>query len=92
MQVSLRMDDGRTVEARPPTPDASWVETGIECPSGGHYLDVRSDTRIRHERHYEGPGAYCMACKRKVGTLVVKTDTLFGLDEDEAVARRGRVY
>lgn len=92
MKIEVILEDGRRVPATLPHPSCAWVETKIECPSGGHYLDVRSDERrIVDDHRYEGQ-AYCMACKRSVGTLVVTPSTLFGLHEDEAVGERCRVY
>lgn len=90
MKIEVVLDGGKRVKAALPNPKCAWVETKVECPSGGHYLDVRSDER-RHvdNRRYEGR-AYCMACKKEVGTLVVTPSTIFGLEEDEAVLERGR--
>ena len=36
--------------------------------------------------------AYCASCKAKRGRIVVKVDTLFGIEEDRAVGQRCRVY
>lgn len=91
MTITVQLADGRVVPAKLPHADCAWVETDIECPSGGHYLDVRSDERRRGHDEYTGR-AYCMTCKREVGTLRVKVATIFGLEEDEAVQQRPRVY
>lgn len=44
------------------------------------------------DRAYEAD-AVCLACAQLVGTLRVEVNTLFGLREDEAVARLGvKIY
>ena len=53
----------------------------IEKPAGGGPSDT-----------YRADGG-CLACGRYVGVIRVKVSTLFGLEEDEAVARLGvRIY
>jgi hypothetical protein len=92
MKIELVLDSGGRITCTLPHDKCAWVETKVECPSGGHYLDVRSDERhVINDRRYEGR-AYCMACKREVGKLVVTPNTLFGIREDEAVGQRCRVY
>jgi hypothetical protein len=65
------------------------------CPGCGASPFKVSGTGMHiapNDRDYEAD-AVALCCDRRVGTLRVETNTLFGLREDEAIARsRCRIY
>ncbi len=91
--IRLKMD-GETRSARLPAQDADHCVVAGKCPCGVTPFRVQGTGR-RHssdDRAYEADGV-AMCCGKYVGVIRVETNTLFGVREDEAVARCGaRVY
>ena len=92
MHVSL--DDGnrrRTVEV---IADGRGAIADGECP----HCEAFPFSVGGHGKHIEGHGTYaadasCIACGERVGVLRARVETLFGLEEDEAMMNgRARVY
>jgi hypothetical protein len=88
-------ENGRLCCARP-APDADHaVVVGACCPYCGvsPFKIAGSGRRpSKDDRAWEAD-AGCLACKAHVGTLRLEVNTLFGVREDEAVARLGiRIY
>jgi hypothetical protein len=83
----------RCVEPFPGADHAVVVDT--VCPGcGAHPFKVAGTGRriAQDDRAYEAD-AVALCCDRHVGLLRVETGTLFGVREDEAVARLGiRIY
>lgn len=83
---------------RLPIPKEKHVQSvapGGPCPFCGA-IDYRVHGEDRHisedDRAYESV-ACCCTCNKRVGTLRLNTDTLFGLHEDEMVLNGlARVY
>lgn len=95
MKVTLNLPDGTAHRAKPPYEGAKHVDVrGIDvCPAcGGSPLRVHGvGLPARGHDTYTSP-AVCTACGARVGTIRAQMDTIFGLEEDEAVCRRYRVY
>jgi hypothetical protein len=93
MKIKMTMHDGSVRAVTDVTATSALCEGA--CPhcivepfrvagSGGH---ISAD-----DRAYEADGG-CIACGVAVGVLRAETGTLFGLREDEAIARLGiRIY
>jgi hypothetical protein len=97
MKVLLLFEGGPQIEEIDCTDgvQGATVEVkGRRCPAcleplrvGGAGSQPSADDRAYEAR------AFCMSCKRFMGTLRVETDTLFGVREDEAVLNsRYRVF
>ncbi len=69
-----------------------WTKTW-HCPKCNTNA-VRSGAREIESRDTYRADAHCAGCRRPSGVLRCKTDTFFGLEEDEAVLLwgRARVY
>jgi hypothetical protein len=89
----------RKVVLKKPEEDAAAVEIpGIKCQCGAEPLVVQGagrrisvNPKLRHDT-YEAD-AVCVKCDGHVGKLYAKMNTLFGLEEDEAVMHFGaKVY
>jgi len=95
MKVSLTLPSGKVHPAAPPYEGAKHVVVrGIDTCSacGGSPLRVHGvGLPARSHDAYTSPAA-CTACGARVGTIRAQMDTIFGLEEDEAVCRRYRVY
>lgn len=76
-------------------PEASYAVADGSCPAcGTEPFRVRGTGKrvAADDRAYEADGR-CLACTQIVGLLRVEVTTLFGLREDEAVARLGvKIY
>ena len=96
MKVTLTLPDGTAHRAKPPCEDAKHADVpGIAtCPAcGGPSLRVHGvGLPARSHDTYAIP-AVCSSCGARVGTIRAQMDTIFGLEEDEAVlCSRYRVY
>jgi len=72
----------------------SFCTVDGECPTCGESsFKVRgTGKRIGAHDEWHADG-FAICCDEHVGTLVVKVDTIFGIEEDEAVLNgRARVY
>ncbi len=84
----------------PPTTNVVPVESGDFAEVPGFECDAcHSDLRVRgaltgHSRDTYRATALCFNCGHQIGTLEAQVDTIFGIDEDEAmlVHGRARVY
>jgi len=75
--------------AAPPDP----YQPAQHCPFCNHLpLSVRGDQQSMNiaGHDYYMANAYCVDCRQIVGRLKITMSTLFGLQEDEAVLKRGR--
>jgi hypothetical protein len=96
MKITLKLaQPGPTLTATLPFNGADHVEVANEeCPTchGGQPLLV-AGKNIRHDHDTYRSDAHCLCCGAYVGELRAKVDTIFGIDEDEAVLNgRCRVY
>ncbi len=91
MRVSLKAIAGHLIPIKQPKPGSLAVDTlayyCAECGASPMRV-VGGESRFAtgKDRHdtYEA-SAHCVQCKTRVGTLRVKMNTLFGLEEDERV-------
>lgn len=93
MKITLHTTDAQRLKMREPYVKAAYVEgrEGTACPHcKASPIRARSNEHIVvHDREVHG-SAYCMNCEETVGKLVVKMNTLFGLEEDRRVMIHGR--
>ena len=76
------IDDGRGAIADGECPHCEAYPFSV----GGHGQHIHS-----HDTY--AADASCIACGERVGVMYARVDTLFGLEEDEAIANgRARVY
>lgn len=94
-KIKLLVDGGRARRCREPFPGADHAVAEGACPlCGSDDLKVAGTGRrpSDDDRAWEAD-AVALCCDRLVGTLRVEPNTLFGVREDEAVARLGvRIY
>lgn len=85
--LTLQHDDVREVE---PSMSDSALVTG-SCPKcrATPFRVQGSGRSIESHDTYRAAG-YCATCRAAVGVIRAVMDTLFGLEEDEAVLVRGR--
>ncbi len=85
---------GARVERDMPAPGAPDVTFEVACPAcQASQLVLRGDGAKPAGRDAYVARAIALCCKASVGTLRVEVDTLFGIEEDEAVLQgRARVY
>lgn len=93
MKPILKMK-GKTFKVKMPYDGASYADVpDAKCPHCSEDLTVQgTGKRIKDYDMYEA-GAICVKCKKAVGELQMKVNTLFGLEEDERVFSMGiKVY
>jgi hypothetical protein len=94
MKISLKMDEG-TRAAKEPFKGSEHVVVEGACPNcDANPFKVAGFAGTRVETHdtIEAVAA-CLGCQTRVGKLVVKVDTIFGIEEDRRVlAGPWRVY
>lgn len=85
---------GVTHKIKTPYEGASYADVlEMVCPHCGEELRVQGTGRRITSRDTYAASALCVACETVVGELRLKVDTLFGLEEDEAVFRLGvKIY
>jgi len=94
--ITLKLHDGRTCSCTLPFPECEYVVASkfkCEC-SRAQDLQVAGygDSHNPDDRTTESK-AGCARCGGSIGTLIVKHNTLFGIEEDRRVtAGRCRVY
>jgi hypothetical protein len=96
--IRLHTRDGseRTAPLRLPAPDEEAAEVvGYGCPCGARPLRVKGTGRrpaasADLARDTYEADAVSACCGGSVGTIYAQVDTLFGLEEDEAVLAYGR--
>ena len=100
MKIKLMMKHDNTVRVcKRPFPEADHAVAtgacpycGIEGQDGGFKVAGKNMRPSADDRAYESD-AGCLACKAHLGMLRAETGTLFGIREDEAIARLGiRIY
>lgn len=62
-----------------------------ECGAEPFYVKGSNRQAMNDDRTYRADG-HCAKCGDPVGYIFAKTDTIFGLEEDERVGLRCRVY
>jgi hypothetical protein len=84
------MSDGHSRKLKPSTTECRYGIAEGACPHcGASPFYVAGDgKRIADRDHYEAQG-YCAAeeCWDKVGTIIAKVSTIFGLEDDEDLYR-----
>lgn len=83
----------KKIKLKKPEPDVVAVEVPeMKCPCGAEPLficgagkRISPNPKLRHDT-YEAD-AVCIKCNAHVGKLFAQMNTLFGLEEDEAVGR-----
>lgn len=99
MRITLVLDSGSRVAGRHCAGELHACVT-VRCPHGCAPLDAAhpdviavSGVKPRHDHATYYATAIALCCRKGIGSLEVRTDTLFGIDEDNAVLRgRPRVY
>lgn len=90
MTVTVQFADSeKRRPARPPFPGADFVIVdGWACACGNRAI-VGSGRHIENDNTYRAD-AHCGECRTLVGVVRAVVDTIFGLEEDEAVLKHGR--
>lgn len=93
MKITLH-SNGRTLHAQLPHATADHVSVdGSTCPHCNENLKARGNGDVSHDFDTYYASAYCIYCGGAVGQLQTKVNTIFGIDEDNAVLNgRARVY
>ena len=88
MKLSLATTDGHVCSIKLPYPNASHGIASGACPSCKQEPFTVQGREMGIESHdtYASQG-YCAAGGAHVGVIRAKRDTLFGLEEDERIAR-----
>ena len=91
MTITLVTNE-RTVLARLPYNGCPWVEVDYPCSGCGAFRIAGSKPHVEEDSKITAT-AVCLGCRAPCGTLVVSTETLFGLEEDDRMLNgRPRVY
>jgi hypothetical protein len=93
MKIHVTVNEQR-LAARHPYADADHVLVDVACPSCAYAapLKVRGASST-HDHDTHRASAIALCCDATIGTMEVKVDTLFGIEEDRAVLNgRCRVY
>ena len=92
MKITIVFSGGRAIEAKRPPESSKVVETDETCPECKEPLRVYGGDTTQDHDTYSAP-AYCWACRSEIGTIKVRVQTIFGIEEDNAVLNgRCRVY
>lgn len=94
MKIWLEIQRSTGIDRRQVTPDGTHgIATGV-CPGcGATPFMVQGHGRHRHTHDTLRAAGTATCCGDSVGYIYAKMDTLFGLEEDEAVLNgRARVY
>lgn len=90
MKVTI-VHEGRSIPAT--VEDNSFHVTIEKCPLCGAVPGkVRGTGITSHDHDTYRADAVTLCCDRPIGQMRTKVDTIFGIDEDEAVCARARVY
>lgn len=91
MKVRLVLDDGTKLAVRNED-GLPFAFVDAPCPKCGAPAPFKIAGRERHihSRDTYAAKAQTLCCKAFVGTLYATVDTIFGLEEDEAVLVNGR--
>ena len=95
MKIMFHPNKGPARKAKLPYTDADYCVVDGECPyckaMPFHAAGVKGTMVKGHATLTSDAG--CIGCKVVTGKLVVKVNTLFGIEEDERVMRSGvRIY
>ncbi len=87
MKITIVLDDGTRHKANRPHSESTYVTIPHACPACAKAAPVRiSGTGIEHtSRDTYFAGAVALCCKKWIGTIETKVDTMFGIEEDERV-------
>lgn len=90
MIVTLTLPDGSVVDC---VPVRTYAIAECACPCGEARLMVTGRGQFNESHDTRAADAFAKCCNRRVGMLRVKFETLFGIEEDDAVLNaRARVY
>ena len=94
--VLLRLDGEEYTPVEEPAPGDPSVRFPVPCPGcspRAEEIRVRGTGISRRTHDACIAAAVCASCGGKMGEIVARVDTIFGLEEDERVLRgRPRVY
>ena len=93
MKITLHLQ-GKIFPAQLPHAMADFVLVeDCVCPNCNGSLKARGDGNVTHDFDTYYAFAHCVCCGGAVGQLQTKVNTIFGIDEDNAVLNgRARVY
>ena len=94
MKITIVLDSGKRCKASLPYDGAHYILIAIACPNGcaSHkHPQAMTETKIAgtgikhhsHDTYFADAIALC--CRKKIGTIETKVDTVFGIEEDERV-------
>ena len=93
MKITLTTNEGRRLVGSLAFPEAEQVDFKLaDAHCGGEHLTARGgDPTIDYDTYTSK--AVCAVCGDHLGTLTVRVNTLFGIEEDQRVLNgRARVY
>lgn len=99
MKITLVLTDRTRISGRHRVGDRHACVT-VRCPNGCAPLDYEypdviavSGVAPRNEYDTHYASAFALCCRKVIGSLEVKVETFFGIDEDKAALHgRCRVY
>jgi hypothetical protein len=91
MKITVRVD-GKEHSAKQPHPGATRIHVPElrKCPACGADADEQglsvsgAGKRIGGHDTYEAD-AHALCCRKRIGTILVRVSTIFGVEEDERV-------
>lgn len=94
MKITIVLSDGSRKPAHLPYDGATHVVCSIDCPHGcapvvvagiKNLLKISGTgiNRTSHDCYFADAVALC--CKKRIGTIETKVETIFGIEEDERV-------
>lgn len=89
MKVTLTLADGSKRKVKT-TDGANLAEVDEDCPSCAKPLRIVGSGRHIESHDTYAADATCVECRAQVGVVRAVVDTIFGLEEDEAVLVHGR--
>jgi deoxycytidylate deaminase len=95
MVITIELPDGSKAQATLPYDGADHVVTTLPCPHcKAEPLKARVDGSVQRAHDtYTTATTVTLCCEKKLGPMVAKVSTIFGIEEDERVLNgRCRVY
>lgn len=93
MKVWLEIQRQSDIDKRDVKPGEVFGTAAGACPGcGATPFLVQGQGKRRHNRQTYIANGVSKCCGESVGYIYARVDTIFGIEEDEAIGQRARVY